>query len=328
MKRIIDANLNRAREGIRVLEDIARFFLEDEEIFKALRNLRHSLKGEAWVISDREAEGDIGRDRGKGRYKDALELVISNSRRVEESLRVLEEISRLCDFGINSEELERARFSIYEVEKKLVTSLERLDKVERIRGIYVIVDAGVLGEGEVEAARRAVKGGADVIQLRDKVSERGEILRKAREIKRICDENGIPFIVNDHVDIALIIGATGVHLGRKDIPPDEARKIFPRGRIGGSTATLEEAPASKADYIAVGSVFKSPTKPDAKRASLDVLKEIRDKVKKPVVAIGGINQENIKMVREAGADAAAVISSALIGDIEENVRRLKERFYG
>jgi len=198
--------------------------------------------------------------------------------------------------------------------------------------LYAITDREMLGEmSEAEAARLAYEGGADVVQLRMKNAEAGEILRVAKEIQAIACEYSKFFIVNDRVDIAVLAGADGVHLGQKDIPVAEARRLCGDEMIiGASVSTAAEARKAVddgADYVAVGAVFKTSTKPDANQGvGLDAVYEVKKEVGEevPIVAIGGINRGNLEHVMEAGADCIAVISAIMAQkDIKAASKELK-----
>ena len=198
--------------------------------------------------------------------------------------------------------------------------------------LYVITDQEVAGGlSHEEIARQAIAGGADVIQLRDKASGPLELLRIGRGIRKITRRTGIPFIVNDRLDVALACGADGVHLGQDDMSGGVARQIAPpRFIIGISVGTLEEAIQAElegADYIAVSPVFPTASKSDAGPGhGLDLLKEIRQNITIPVVAIGGINSGNVNEVIEAGADGVAVISAVVRDpDIKAAARDLKAK---
>lgn len=199
---------------------------------------------------------------------------------------------------------------------------------EKVKGLYVIVDAQVARDGDLVVLTRAVlRGGAQVIQLRDKVHDKGDVLPVARRIRVLCDEYGALLIINDHADLAVACNAHGLHLGQHDLPIEEARAILhPRQIIGRSNALLEEALESErqgADYLAVGAIFPTNTKERTRPAGLDTLERVKARVSVPVVAIGGITQENVRDVGLAGADAVCVIS-AVVGDPnpEEAARRL------
>ena len=198
----------------------------------------------------------------------------------------------------------------------------------KIEGLYVILDPSFLdGVSEVEAAEAIIRGGARVIQWRDKGRDKGEQLPVVREVNRLCAEAGVVSIVNDHVDLALASGASGVHLGQKDLPLAEARRLMPEDAvIGVSTATVEEALLAEregASYIAVGAIYPTSSKSVTRPAGLETLEAVAKSVAVPVVAIGGINAGNVGPVMEAGADSACVISAVLSAtDMEEAAREL------
>jgi thiamine-phosphate pyrophosphorylase len=203
---------------------------------------------------------------------------------------------------------------------------------QTIRGLYVIVDPQqTRGRDSVEVARWALAGGARIIQWRDKLRDKGEQLPAARAVRGLCASAGALFIVDDHVDLALACGADGVHLGQKDLPTEAVRPWAPAAFvIGVSSNNVEEARRAErdgADYAAVGSIFPTETKGATRPASLERLREIKQAVGVPVVAIGGINEANIDQVVEAGADAVAVISAVCAADdVGEAARRLASRF--
>jgi thiamine-phosphate diphosphorylase len=182
-----------------------------------------------------------------------------------------------------------------------------------LQGLYVIVDPEFSPAGVLATAEAALKGGARMIQWRDKFREKGLQLPECREIARMCERYDSLLIVNDHADLTLAAGAHGLHVGQKDLPVDEARSIMPTPiLIGTSNATLEEAIDSQqlgADYIAVGRMFPTATKTNTRPAGLETLRAVRQVAQVPVVAIGGITEGNIEAVVEAGADLIAVISS-------------------
>ena len=190
----------------------------------------------------------------------------------------------------------------------------------RMFDLYVVTDSGLSkGRSDAEVARLAYEGGADVVQLRMKNADGGEMLEQALAIKRVADEMCRMFIINDRVDIAMASGADGVHLGQSDIPVEVARRLMGDDAfIGVSVDTPEEAVRAVengADYIGVGSIFTTSTKPDARQAlGLGAIYQVREAVDVPVVAIGGINRGNIQDVIRAGADAAAVVSAVVAQD--------------
>ena len=197
--------------------------------------------------------------------------------------------------------------------------------------LYVITDPKASrGRTHLQVAEAAIVGGADVLQLRDKEASSGRLYRVALQLRKLTRDAGIPFIVNDRLDIALAVDADGVHVGQADLPASVARNIMGPGRLlGVSVDTVEEAVLAEkdgADYLGVGPVFEARgTKPDAGLPlGVERIALIRRGCGLPIVAIGGINAENARTVREAGADAAAVISAIVAADdIAHAARRMK-----
>jgi thiamine-phosphate pyrophosphorylase len=166
--------------------------------------------------------------------------------------------------------------------------------------------------------------GLGFIQYRDKTSTRREIFEEARRLRGLTDRYRAALIINDHPDIALAVGADGVHLGQDDFPLREARKIMGGKIVGISThdlAQAKEAEEGGADYIGFGPVFHTTTKDAGTPRGVELLREIRERIRIPVVAIGGINMDNIEAVFDAGADAAAVATAICAGDVAGNARR-------
>lgn len=186
--------------------------------------------------------------------------------------------------------------------------------------LYVVTDSQLSrGRSDAEVARMAYEGGADVVQLRMKNADGGAMLEQANLIRQYADEMCRLFIVNDRVDIAMASGADGVHLGQSDIPLETARRLMGDDAIIGiSVDNVEQAVAAEeggADYVGVGAVFRTSTKPDAMQGvGLGAVFEVRQAVDIPVVAIGGINRGNIQDVIRAGADSAAVVSAVVAQD--------------
>ena len=196
--------------------------------------------------------------------------------------------------------------------------------------LYIITDENIgFRKTHAEIAQLAIAGGADVIQLRDKSCSSRELIRVGRTLRTITSRNSTLLIINDRLDVALACGADGVHLGQGDICPDFARQIAPPGFIiGVSVSNVDEACRAEregADYVALSPIFSTVSKPDAGPGhGLEMLREIRRNVSVPVIAIGGINRENICEVIAAGASGVAVIS-AVVGaaDITAAARDLK-----
>ena len=195
--------------------------------------------------------------------------------------------------------------------------------------IYPITDTRLSGLSHVEQVEKLIRGGATMIQLREKEASPADFFKAAEDVIRIARKNEVRIIINDRVDIALALNADGVHLGQDDLPPVEARAILgDNAIIGFSTHTLDQAVAARrlpVDYIAIGPIFETQTKrnPDAV-VGLKALLQVRDAIGDfPMVAIGGINEKNLRSVLDAGAGSAAMIG-AIVSDAAAVERRMRD----
>lgn len=193
--------------------------------------------------------------------------------------------------------------------------------------VYLVTDRDLLkGRNLTEVIEEAILGGTSIVQLREKYASSLEFYEVAKEVKKITDKYNVPLIINDRIDIVLAIDASGVHLGQSDIPCSIARKILPQGKIIGVSAhnlkEAEKALKDGADYLGCGAVFNTSTKKDVTTLSYEGLKEITDNINIPIVAIGGINENNIITLKGSGINGVAVVSS-IIG--KENVKGASEK---
>ncbi len=340
--RIIDANLNRIGEGLRLLEDLARLMLNDAVLTQQLKNMRHDMVKVDWklqqqLLQARDSESDVGVDMevpGEEKQRDISVALVANARRVQEALRVMEEMAKAPGLGLYPEKFKQSRFALYTIEKTLLSKVMRQDKIKRLFGLYVIIDTSALrGRSHIEVASQAIRGGAKVIQLRDKMHNKRELLPVAQGLRTLCAEQGVLFIMNDYLDVALAVDADGLHVGQDDLPVKVARRLLPIDKIlGGSVRTVAEATAAQsegADYIAAGAMYATPSKEMAEVVGPERLKEIQQVVTLPLVAIGGINIDNLSEVLAAGADSVAVISAVLgAEDVLEASRLMVERIEG
>ena len=201
----------------------------------------------------------------------------------------------------------------------------RRERVNRVRGLYVIVDPEATRSRDViEVAEAALCGGASIIQLRDKTRDKGEALEVARTLKALCDRHDALFIVNDDADIAFLSEAHGLHVGQTDLPVQEARRVLSSeqiiGRSNNGTVEALDSQAKGADYLAVGAVFSTTTMGKRGRTAVgaDMIRAVKQAVSAPVVAIGGINADNIAEVARAGADCICVVSAVTYADDVES----------
>jgi len=340
--RIIDANLNRAGEGLHLLEDVARLIIDDATLTQQLKTIRHEIvRGDQafnqQLVQSRDAEGDVGVEAeasGEAKERELPIMVVANARRVQESLRILEELAKVPSPPpkLDPQKFKQARFALYTIEQKLLSKLLRRDKARQLSGLYAVIDSQALGgRRHIEVAEELIRGGARVIQFRDKSRDKSERLSITQGLKDLCFRHGVLFIVNDYIGLALATDADGLHLGQKDLPVSVARRLLPIDKIiGCSVNTLDQALAAQsdgADYIAVGSIYPTSSKEMAVVVGLEGLRQIKQAVSLPVVAIGGINKDNAAEVLAAGADAVAVISAILKAkDLEEATRQIIAAF--
>lgn len=197
--------------------------------------------------------------------------------------------------------------------------------------LYAVTDRTWLkGESLKSQVEKAIKGGVTFVQLREKMLDGEDFLEEAKEIGGLCRDCGVPFVINDNVEIARASGADGVHLGQKDMDILDARKILGSDKIIGiSCQTVDQAKEAEnrgADYIGVGAVFKTGSKGDAKEINHDVVKDITRSVSIPVIAIGGISYDNLSQLKGLGLAGVAVISAIFAQDnIEKASAALREK---
>lgn len=336
--RIIDANINRAMEGLRVCEDLVRFsdYSEGSVKFKEFRHVISRLAKtfpEASLLNSRNVDNDDQKfiDLESEKKRASIEdLFTANIHRAIEALRTLEECLKLNE-DINSTGIEEIRFSLYNLEKEITLSLMRNRKKEKFKNsLYAIIDSAFVPGGNfLDAANKLIRGGAEILQLRMKNEPMGKILDTSVKLNKICKENNVLFIVNDFADIAYISDADGLHLGQDDIPVEDARKVLKGDKIIGlSTHSIEQALDArdrKPDYIAIGPIFNTISKTGRQIEGIGsgVINKIIAETDLPIVAIGGINENNIKEIADAGCDSFSVISGLFKDNsIIENCRRI------
>ena len=333
--RILDAAANRAREGLRVLEDYVRFLLDDAHLSSRLKNWRHRLShalrsiAPHQLLAARETEQDVGtqiRTLTEGKRESVSAVVQANFKRVEEAARTLEEFSKILSPDLG-QQIGQLRYEIYTLEKAVLQthfSRQRLSG----RELYMLVTEALCHHGSGPAVREALQGGVGIVQLREKQLADRELVAQGRRVREWTREAGALFIMNDRPDLAVLTEADGVHVGQEELSVKDARRIVgPDKLVGVSTHTIEQARQAVldgADYIGVGPVFTTSTKQFSRFAGLDFVRQVADEIRLPAYAIGGINLENISQVVAAGAQAVA-ISGALCGaahpqDVAEQVR--------
>ncbi len=334
--RIIDANFNRAREAIRVIEEFCRFSLNSTALTNRAKRLRHELSAAVTkldagrLIASRDTLGDVG-------IGTALNLLERNNlsdcfaascKRLTEALRALAEMTRTLSSS-QAQTIENLRYTAYTLEKDIVLFSNAFEKFKQVR-LYVIISSSLPAE-IFSLAQRCAAGQADCIQLRAKTIEDDKLFALAVEFVQICRAAGVLSIVNDRVDIAVAAGADGVHLGQNDLPIAQARNLqLAPLIIGKSTHSLKQlrtACEENPTYVSLGPVFPTGTKPTAKAMGLDYVRqatEILTDTGVGHVAIGGITPDNIENVLNAGAKTIAVCSAVTkAADPETACRELR-----
>ena len=315
--RILDANLDRAREGLRIIEEWCRFGLNDASLTEQIKHLRQTLG--SWhsdeLRQNRDTPGDLGTalSHPQEQQRDTLQTVVQvNCCRVQEALRVLEEYGKLhsADMANGAKQM---RYQLYTLESNPLghTLRQRLAKAHT----YLVTSPH---DQLLAIVAAALKGGIDIVQYREKTADDEVRLELAGKMKSLCHQYNALFIVNDRVDIAAAVGADGVHLGQQDLPMEAARHILgPLPIVGRSTTCPEEmtrAINEGADYIGVGPVHATPTKPGKAAAGYDYVRYAVDHAPMPWFAIGGIDLTNVAAAREAGAPSVAIVRAIMQAD--------------
>jgi len=320
--RIIDANLNRAREGLRVLEEYARLGLDDAALTERIKQLRHDLAaaGKAFgmepALAARDIEHDVGTQVGTDseRSRASIEAVAAAAaKRASEALRCIEEYGKLVNPQAAAQ-VEQLRYRLYAVEQDALVAAPLRKRLREAR-LHVLITEALCRGPWLTVCEQAVAGGVDVIQLREKTLGDRELLARARRLRELTGRMGALFIVNDRPDIARLCEADGVHVGQDDMDVALARRIVgPRGLVGKSTHSVEQARhtiAESPDYVAVGPMFASPTKPGVEVQGPRLLTEVAAMTDLPVVAIGGIDATNAASLSASRPFQAAVCHSVI-----------------
>jgi thiamine-phosphate pyrophosphorylase len=344
--RILDANLDRAREGLRIIEEWCRFGLNDEATTAQIKHLRQAVA--RWHTPEirlaRDTPGDLGTGltHPQGSTRSSFAAVLqANFARIQEALRVLEEYGKLHSLEMAAA-CKQMRYEIYTLDSQLVgpllrpllkdTSLPTAAFQQRYQQLLAartyLVSApvpGVIDSDWLGIIEAALKGGIAIVQYREKTADDEERLQMARKMRSLAHQYGALFIVNDRVDIAVAADADGVHLGQHDLPMDIARKILgPDKIIGRSTtnpAELARALAEKADYIGVGPVHETPTKPGKAASGDEYVRYAAQHATMPWFTIGGLNADNLGPTLAAGATRVAVVRALMQADNPTEVAR-------
>lgn len=323
LSRIVDANANRAREAMRVIEDYCRFVLGDEFLTRELKSLRHDLTEACrrfeplTLLTARDTLADVGTmittDAELRRFS-ISDVIQAGFKRLQESLRSLEEHGKVMNATLGPA-FEQMRYRAYTLERATLVGAGSRQRLRDCRLCAILTAANCAASLDFVIAESAA-GGVDMVQLREKCLPDRELLDRARKVRRWTRDAGVLFIMNDRPDLARLADADGVHLGQDDMPVHQARRIGgPDAIIGVSTHNIEQvrrAVLDGADYIGIGPVFPSSTKEFTELAGLDFVRAATAETTLPAFALGGITCVNVDQVIAAGATRIAV-SSELCG---------------
>jgi len=337
--RIIDANFNRSREAVRVIEEFCRFALNSGPLTERARQIRHELSSAisrlnaGRLVSSRDTLGDVGAGKPvdkqfvRGELRDCF---TAGCKRLTEALRVLAEMTQTQDLSV-AETIEKLRYAAYTLEKDIVLFSDACVKFKHVK-LYIIITSNLPGD-IIALACKCAAGGADCIQLRAKGIEDDKLFAVAVEFVRICKDADVLSVINDRVDVAVAAGADGVHLGQNDLPIEQARKLqlapLIIGKSTHSPRQLRAACEERPTYAALGPVFATETKPTAEAVGLDYVRQATGVLADTGicnVAIGGITLDNVEDVLRAGAKAIAVCAAVTkAGDPAAACGALKEK---
>ena len=314
---IIDANLDRAREGLRVLEDWARFGLGKEEYVKRIKNFRQILGKNHLEIYKKSR--NHGQDKCQGlthveqkNKKKPEQIISSNSARVQEALRVIEEFSKLNNHEL-SKIASQIRYEIYTLEIDLLNLNigKKSEEILKENNLYVITDQK---ENLLQTIEEILIAGVKIIQHRFKTGTDKEHLEEAIQIKNLCKNYDSLFIINDRVDIALASNADGIHIGQDDLDLKTARKLLGYSKIIGISANnafdISNAIKNGCDYLGIGPVFETSTK-NKKPLGIEKIKSLTKNLAIPWFAIGGVTTNNISYLKSCGFNKVALVSQLM-----------------
>lgn len=340
--RLMEASLNRAREGLRVLEDYARFVRNDPAASRRLKETRHSLSsaehilqtavsrqlpGESHLLACRDTAGDVGTEittDTESTRASVQDVVIANFRRIQEALRSLEEFGKLVSVEFSAA-MKQLRYLVYEIEKQLISTAADLTpprltgrERNRIQQLQQSVLCVLISEqtGAIPwktLAHQLLETGPVILQLREKHLSDKELLRRAKWLADACRRSGALCIINDRTDVAKLSGADGVHLGQDDMEIAEARRLLDGGQlIGRSTHNLEQARTAVcqgADYLGVGPMFPSQTKSFDFFPGTIFAQQVANEIRIPWFAIGGVTLQTTRILSDSGVTRIAVSSA-------------------
>jgi thiamine-phosphate pyrophosphorylase len=322
--RILDANLNRATEGLRVIEDYCRFALDDRHLTQRCKQLRHDLVTALEEISTptlaaaRESQTDVGAEVSTPQEgeRSSLEHVAAASwQRVQQALRVIDECLKLVAPD-SATTVEQLRYQAYTLAKACTIAANGVDRLTAAR-VIVLFDGAPSERSFLRRLQSLIAAGVPMLQLREKRMSDRKTLERARLLRQVIDDagGGPLLVINDRVDLAVLARADGVHIGQDELTVRDARKIVGAEMlIGVSTHNMEQARQAVLDganYIGCGPVFPSSTKQFKRFPGVNFLKQVAAEISLPAFAIGGIRGSNLHKVLASGFTRIAVGSAVM-----------------
>lgn len=345
--RMIDANRNRASEGLRVAEDYCRFCLADPHLTEHCKRLRHELTAalavvpELALVAARETQADVGTHltTAAEQERGSLESVCTASwHRVQQALRVIEECLKLSH-SREAATVESLRYRTYTLAKACTVTADSRERLKTAT-LYVLIDGADSDCAFVDRVESLVEAGVDILQLRDKRLDDKNLLARARLLRRTLDQvrqncgeeqadQPRPlFVVNDRPDIAALARADGVHVGQEELSVHEVRQIVGATMlVGVSTHSIEQARQAVLDgasYLGCGPTFPTSTKEFSAYPGVDFLRQVAAEIALPAFAIGGISEQNLSHVLQTGMRRVAVSSAIMLAsDPVDSARQFK-----
>ncbi len=323
--RVLDAAANRAREGLRVVEDFVRFMLDDRHLTNLCKQLRHDLTDALQRVpiehrlAARETQADVGTaltTTAEQRRESASDVLTANLSRLQESLRSLEEFGKLLDADLAAA-FKQIRYRTYTLQRAVEITRSSIERLATVR-LYVLVDGRSSVEEFERLVRALIEAGVGAIQLRDKRLDDRRLLERARTLRDLTQGTPTLFVMNDRPDLAVLARADGVHVGQEELSVKDVRRIVgPEMLIGVSTHSIEQARQAVLDganYIGVGPTFPSGTKTFERFPGVELLRAVASEIRLPAFAIGGIDRQNVAQVRAAGFTRIAVSGAIASAD--------------
>ncbi|MDX2254809.1 MAG: thiamine phosphate synthase [Pseudanabaenaceae cyanobacterium bins.39] len=340
--RILDANLDRAREAMRTIEEWCRFGLENGDLCQQAKHIRQQLG--QWHREEFRLARNTPEDPATGLSHpqevsrvDVRSVLRANMARLQEAIRVLEEYSKIIDPSM-AEAMKQMRYGVYSFESELIKvdaaiQIVNASKVGQLRRqklqsaqLYLVT---MPVDNILTVVESALRGGVQIVQYRQKDGDDADRWRIAQQICQLCHRYDALFLINDRVDLAIAVGADGIHVGQTDLPVAVVRQILDRCAggseqyiIGQSTTNPEElaiAMQNQVDYVGVGPVYATPTKPNKAAAGYDYVSYAKANVTIPWFAIGGIDEHNLSTAIAAGIERVAVVRAIMQAELPEQI---------